>query len=332
MQEVAGAECNNGVEETMDRREFLKMTAAAAVGAALGAEAGGSPAKPLARRELGRTGEKLSIIGLGGIVVVGNDQEKANRIVREAIDRGVNYFDVAPTYGNGEAEERLGPALQGHRDRVFLACKTVKRDRAGAAEELRTSLKRLRTDRFDLYQLHGLGSVDEVDKALGPGGAMEAFLEAREKGLVRFVGFSAHSVEAALAAIERFRFDTILFPINWVCWLQGDFGPQVLKAARAKGMGCLALKAMARSPWPEGVKREYPKCWYRPVADAEEASLALRFSLSEPITAAIPPGEERLFWLALSIAERFKPLTAEERKLVEAKAVGVEPIFRHKAA
>jgi len=286
-------------------------------------------ARLIPKRKLGRTGEKLSIIGMGGIVVMGYGQDEANRIVREAIDRGVNYFDVAPSYGDGEAEEKLGPALQGYRDRVFLACKTAVRDREGALKELETSLKRLHTDHFDLYQLHALTTKEDVEKALGPGGAMETFVKAREQGKVRFLGFSAHSVEAALSAMDRFRFDTILFPFNWVCFYRGDFGPQVIKAAKAKGMGMLALKAMARSPWPEGARHDYPKCWYQPVSDLEEAALALRFTLSEPITAAIPPGENRLFQMALSIAQRFKPLTQKERELIQAKAADLQPIFRY---
>ncbi|NLH74673.1 MAG: aldo/keto reductase [Verrucomicrobia bacterium] len=281
------------------------------------------------KRKLGRTGERLSIIGMGGIVVVGSPQNEADRIVREAIGRGVNYFDVAPTYGNGEAEEKLGNALAGYRDKVFLACKTTMRDRGGARKELETSLSRLRTEHFDLYQLHALTTKDDVEKALGVGGAIEAFLKAREEGKVRFLGFSAHSVEAALTAIDRFDFDTVLFPFNWVCFYRGNFGPQVVKAARAKKMGLLALKAMARSPWPEGVKHDYPKCWYQPVSDPAEAELALRFTLSEPITAAIPPGEYRLFQMALSIAARFKRLGKKERQLLQAKATELQPIFRY---
>src|SRR5574340_936981 len=118
------------------------------------------------KRVLGRTGEELSIVGLGGIVVADIPQEEANRIVAEAVDRGVNYFDVAPTYGN--AQERLGPALEPYRKRVFLACKTAERDKDGSAKELEGSLKLLRTDHVDVYQLYGLSSREEVEQAFGP--------------------------------------------------------------------------------------------------------------------------------------------------------------------
>lgn len=314
----------------IDRRDFLKMSVAAGLAAGTGFGPAEGDQAGVPKRALGRTGERVSVIGLGGIVLMGAEQQAADRIVRNAIDRGVNYFDVAPSYGSGEAEEKTGRALERYRDRVFLACKTARRDRAGAEEELQTSLKRLRTDHLDLYQLHGLSTKEEVQTALGPGGAMEAVTMAREKGAIRFIGFSAHSVDAALAAMEGFAFDTVLFPINWVCYLRGGFGPQVVKAAQDKGMGVLALKAMARGPWPEDALRAtYPKCWYQPISDPHEAALALRFALSLPIAAAVPPGDESLFELALREAERFKPLSDEERKQLEALSAEREPLFTH---
>lgn len=313
----------------MDRRSFLTGTfAAIAAGHALGDAA----PRPLPKRPFGKMRERLSIIGFGGIVVVGHEQPDADRIVGEALDRGVNYFDVAPSYGNGEAEEKLGHALMGKRDRVFLACKTALRDRAGAEEELHRSLQRLRTDRFDLYQLHALSTVQEVEQALGKGGAIETLEEARRSGIVRYLGFSAHSVEAALAAMEKFPFDSILFPFNYVCYAEGGFGPQVMEEARKRGVARLALKAMAYRPWPEGAERRYPKCWYEPHDALEKAAAALRFTLSEPVTATIPPGDVRLFRLAVEIASRYRPLTRKEREAVLASASGVPPLFRHASA
>jgi aryl-alcohol dehydrogenase-like predicted oxidoreductase len=279
------------------------------------------------RRAYGNTGEQLSIIGFGGILVMNVEPEAAARIVAEAVDRGINYFDVAPSYGN--AEERLGPALEPYRDRVFLACKTGKRTRDEAAAELRDSLQRLRTDHFDLYQLHALTTREEMEQVFAPGGAMETFVAAREQGLVRYLGFSAHSVETALEALERFPFDSILFPTNWVNYFQANFGPQVVARAQEKGVARLALKAMARTVWPEGTtEHPFAKCWYEPITDPEEAALALRFTLSQPLTAAIPPGEENLFRMALDIAERFQPITEAELSDLQRRAQGLKPIFR----
>jgi aryl-alcohol dehydrogenase-like predicted oxidoreductase len=279
------------------------------------------------RRPLGTTGEELSIIGFGGIVVMNVEPEEASSLVAEAVDRGVNYFDVAPSYGN--AEERLGPALERYRDQVFLACKTQKRDKAGAAAELRDSLQRLRTDHFDLYQLHAMTTEDDLERATGPGGALEAFVEARDQGLIRHIGFSAHSVETAVALMDRFDFASVLFPLNWTEYFNAGFGPQVVERAAQRGIGRLALKGMARQKWQEGAERErWPKCWYEPCTDPAEAALALRFTLSQPITAAIPPGEHALFRQALDVGEHFQPLTEEERAELERRAHGLEPFFQ----
>ena len=140
---------------------------------------------------------------------------------------------------------------------------------------------------------------------------MEAFEEARKAGKIRFLGFSAHSVEAATALIDGYDFDSILFPVNFGTWHAGNFGPQVLEKAKAKGMGILCLKAMAKGQL-EGEGR-YEKCWYEPLDDPDEAQLGLRFTLSHPVTAAIPPGDEGLFQMAVKLARDFTPLTDDEQ-------------------
>lgn len=277
------------------------------------------------RREYGKTGEQLSIVGFGGIVVTDTEPSEAARLVAEAVDRGINYFDVAPSYGN--AEERLGPALKPHRNKAFLACKTGKRDAAGARAELERSLGLLQTDHFDVYQLHGMTTEEDYQKAMGPGGALETFVKAREEGKVRFLGFSAHSVEIALKLMDAFDFDSILFPFNWVNFFNADFGPQVLETALKKGVARLALKGMAMTRWEQGEDRSYKKCWYRPIDDPALADLAWRWTLSQPITAAVPPGDAKLFKLALDIAERFKPLSADEGLELRRRAEGLKPIF-----
>jgi aryl-alcohol dehydrogenase-like predicted oxidoreductase len=277
-------------------------------------------------RQLGKTDRNLSILGFGGILVTNATTEEAAERVGTAIDAGITYFDVAPSYGN--AEEMLGPALAPYRENVFLACKTGKRDKQGAEEELRQSLRRLQTDRFDLYQLHAISSIEDVERAFGPGGAMEAFLEAREAGLVRLLGFSAHSAEAALDALSRFPFDSVLFPVNFVTWNEASFGPQILAKAKEIGAGRLALKAMARGPVPEGESRRWSKCWYAPLDDPDEAALALRWTLSQEITAAIPPGEWPLFEIALRTAQNFTPLSEEEAAEARRRAQGERPLFR----
>src|ERR1051325_6695439 len=182
------------------------------------------------KRAYGNTGEQLSMIGFGGILVMNAEPEAAARIVAEAVDRGINYFDVAPTYGN--AQERLGPAIQPYRNQIFLACKEEDWTKAGSAKLLDESLRLLHTDRLDLYQFHALSKMSDLEQIFGPNGAIETFEAARKAGKVRFIGFSAHSVEVALAAMDRYAFDTILFPVNFVLFSQAKFGPQVLDKAQ----------------------------------------------------------------------------------------------------
>lgn len=279
---------------------------------------------PMTRRPFGKTGETLSLVGMGGIVVSKIEQSDANDMVAWAVDQGVNYMDVAPSYGN--AQERLGPALKPHRDKCFLACKTGKRDAAGAQAELEESLRLLQTDHFDLYQLHGVTKVEDVDKALGHGGAMEVILKARDAGKIRHIGFSAHSPEAAFRALDGFPFESALFPLNAVCIENGGFGKQILDKVLEKGAVALALKALAWTPWPQG-ERKYPKCWYQPQDDPATAELLLRYTLDLPIVAAVPPGDGRLFKLAVGIAQRYRPLEAPERADLLEKIRGVKAIF-----
>jgi predicted aldo/keto reductase-like oxidoreductase len=141
---------------------------------------------------------------------------EASESVKLAIDSGINYFDVAPSYG--DAEVKLGPALEQYRKDVFLACKTTQRSKNEATAELEKSLKNLRTDHFDLYQFHAVTTIEDVEKIFSQGGAMEAYQEAKKAGKIRFIGFSAHSVEAAMAMMDRYDFDTILYPVNYVTW------------------------------------------------------------------------------------------------------------------
>ncbi len=319
----------------MKRRDFIRTTAVAAPMLSLFPAGLASitrkqiPGK-LEKRSLGRTGRMLSMVGFGGIVVRDTTPEEASAYVKMAIDAGVNYFDVAPTYGN--AEIMLGPALEPYRKDVFLACKTTERTREGSRAELERSLQRLRTDHFDLYQLHAMTTPEDVRKVMDKGGAMETFLEARREGKIKFIGFSAHSVEASLALMDQFDFDTILYPVSYTTWYAGNFGPQILARAQEKKMGILALKAMARGPWPKDADRSrYPKCWYEPLSDPEDAKNGLRFTLSHPVTAAIPPGDGNLFKLALELRGGLKPLKKKEAEAIKLKALQGQPLFKYQA-
>ena len=309
----------------MNRRKFIGAAAALTATAAYGWDA------PLPRRRY-KDGIDLSIIALGGIVVCGLSQQEASRRVAVAFERGVNYFDCAPSYFNGEAETKLGEALQPYRSKVFLAEKTMHRDAKGAREELERSLQRFHTDHVDLYQFHAVSSMDDVDQILAAGGAAETFFAAKKEGKVRHVGFSAHNAPAALRLMDALELDSVLFPVNVNAWENGGFGPQILAKAKAKGMARMALKALAFGKWPASMKesdRKYPKCWYEPIDDPEMARLALRFTLNQEVTAAVPPGDERIFDLALELASAPLPeLSAAELTGLKMKTRSLEPVFR----
>ncbi|HPE75865.1 MAG TPA: aldo/keto reductase [Draconibacterium sp.] len=277
------------------------------------------------KRVLGKTGEKLSVIGFGGIMLNDNPQDFASEIVAKAYELGVNYFDVAPNYGN--AQEKLGPALKPYRKNCFLACKTHERSAEGAQKNLHDSLTKLETDYFDLYQLHALSSVDDVEKVFAKGGAMETVVKAKKEGKIKHVGFSAHSVDAALLAMKSYDFDSILFPINFVCWNAGNFGSQVFAEAEKRGMGILALKAMALTPLEQGEAKYDKNVWYRPIQDEQIMKMALKYTLSKNITAAVPPGKNTLFLKALEFMNEYQPITEKETNELLALAKATKPIF-----
>jgi aryl-alcohol dehydrogenase-like predicted oxidoreductase len=309
----------------MDRRQPPRAAAGTTDAAANGSAASlhGRPYK---------NGIELSIIAFGGIVVCSLTEKEASRRVAAACDRGVNYFDCAPSYFEGEAEIKLGKALRPHRTSVFLAEKTMHRDAKGARSELERTLRRFHTDHVDLYQFHAVGSMEDVDGILAPGGAAETFFAARKEGKIRHLGFSAHHAPAALRLMDALELDSVLFPVNVNAWENGGFGPQILAKAKSKGMARLALKALANGLWPADMKerdRPHPKCWYQPIDDRETARLALRFTLNQEITAAVPPGDERIFDLALELACAPLPgLSAAELARLKSRVSALEPVFQ----
>lgn len=313
---------------SINRREFIGAGVGAAVTAAT---ARGATMNTLPRRSY-KNGIELSILAMGGIVICGMPQEDAARRVAQAYDRGVNYFDCAPSYFNGEAETKLGEVLRPYRNKIFLAEKTTNRDAKGARAELEQTLQRFHTDHVDLYQFHAVGSMDDVDKILAPGGAAETFFAAKKEGKALHLGLSAHNAPAAIRLMDVLELDSVLFPVNVNAWENGDFGPQILAKAKSKGMARMALKALAFGKWPASLKegdRKYKKCWYEPIDDREMAALALRFTLNQDITAAVPPGDEHIFDMAMDLASGPLPaLSATELSGLKQQVSKLEPVFR----
>lgn len=283
------------------------------------------------RRMLGKTGLKISMAAFSGFALNKYEQEECNKGVKSAFEKGVNYFDVAPAYG--ESENRMGIALQGiDRSKYYLACKTKMRDAKGAMEELERSLKRLKTDYFDVYQLHHLRRPEEVQQALGPGGAMDAILKAKDRGKVRFIGFSAHTTKAAIEALKLFKFDTVMFPINFVEYYTFDFGKAVIEECKKSGAGILAIKAMSMGLWKRDENRTR-NWWYKSAEAQDDVNLAVWWTLSQDqVAAAFAPAFLDLVEKCIIAAKQFKPITEEQVQKLKDIAKKCDSVFKREEA
>jgi aryl-alcohol dehydrogenase-like predicted oxidoreductase len=271
------------------------------------------------KRRLGRTDHMSTVVTFGSAGIGRVGQDVADQAVDVALKHGVNHFDVAPSYG--EAELRLGPWMPRIRDQIFLGCKTQARTKAGAWDELRRSLDRLRVDRFDLYQLHAVGTVEELDKCTGPGGAMEAIVEARDQGLTRWIGITGHGHDAPAThaeALRRFDFDTVMLPLNFILYAdpryRADFD-RLIAMTQAKDVGVHILKSVAKGPW--GDQQRTHTTWYEPFADQSHIDEAVSFVLSQPVTTICSAGDVNVLPMVLDAAERYRPmLDSSQRELL----------------
>jgi aryl-alcohol dehydrogenase-like predicted oxidoreductase len=262
------------------------------------------------RRRLGRTGHASTIAAFGAAGIGRVPQDVADAAIRLALDHGVNHVDVAPSYG--DAELRLRPWLPAIRDRIFLACKTKERTRQGARAELHRSLERLGTDRLDLYQLHAIGKLPELDACTAPGGALEALVEARSEGRVRWLGITGHTHDAPrthLEALRRFDFDTVMFPLNFVLWADPAYradAEALLEACRRRDVGVHVIKALAKDPW--GDRPRALATWYEPFTDQPTIDRAVAFLLARPVTTLCSTGDVTVLPKLLDAAARVGPL------------------------
>ena len=244
----------------MKRRRFLKVVTGSVVGTQLGVDVTQSlqAAAPeidlsnleIPKRQLGKTGERVTIIGLGGAHIsmgpASKDESMALQIVHRAIEHGINFFDNAHSYSDGRSETLMGKALKGHREKIFLMTKSDKRDAKAAQAELDLSLKRLDTDYLDLWQFHNITSVENAEQIFAKDGAMEVALKAREAGKIRYIGITGHRDPAAhLRALELYDFDTVQMPLNVVDRHYLSFEKQVLPQLVEKDIAVLAMKSLA---------------------------------------------------------------------------------------
>ena len=232
----------------------------------------------------GRTGHQSSRIIFGAAALFSGSQERADRLVETLLEHGVNHIDTAARYGDSEL--LLARPLAAHRDRFFLASKTGERTYKGARDGIRKSLDRLQVEQLDLIQFHNLVDIDEWTVALGQGGALEAAIEAREEGLVRFIGVTGHGSSVArrhIESLERFPFDSVLLPYNYPMMSQPAYAADFEELAQIcdeRGVAMQTIKSVARRRWTETPERRHS--WYEPLRDEASIRDAVHWVLQRP--------------------------------------------------
>lgn len=270
---------------------------------------------------LGKSNLEITSVFYGGIVSMQDGQDKSDQYVEYAIKKGINYFDVAPSYQ--DAEEKLGNSLIPYRKKVLLACKTAERDAENAKRELERSFELLHTDYFDNYQMHGIVTVEEVERAFAKDGAFEVYLRGKEEGYLKHLGITCHTEEAALRALELYDFETVLFPTNWGLNLHKGFGNRLLTTCKEKNIGRLGMKSLIHRAWNSEDERQqsaYPKSWCKPIdiSSVELRVAAMKYAYSMGAMALVPPGDFENFSFAVEHSDEIlQPLTDSERELLE---------------
>jgi uncharacterized protein len=292
----------------MDRRDFLKKSAVVSFAASLHPQSSGATDQPVPRRPLGRSGEKVSMVGIGGyhLGAPSVEEQEATRIIRTALDNGINFLDNCWDYNNGVSEERMGKALRdGYRQKAFLMTKIDGRTKVAAAQQLNESLRRLQTDHIDLLQFHEVIRETDPERIFELGGGMEAVIEAKKQGKVRYIGFTGHKspeihnkmLETAFA--HDFTFDAVQMPLNVMDAHYDSFEKRTLPILVKHGIGVLGMKPMGDKIILESKTATPVEC--------------LRYAMNLPTSVVITGCDSmQILQQALDTARSFKPLTKQE--------------------
>jgi aryl-alcohol dehydrogenase-like predicted oxidoreductase len=283
----------------------------------------------IATQPFGNTGHNSTRTIFGGAAFSDVTQDAADRTVELIIEKGINHIDTAASYG--ESELRLGPWMERERGRFFLATKTGEREGHAAYDQIRRSLERLRTDRVDLIQLHNLVDESEWEQAMGPGGALEAAVRARDEGLVRFIGVTGHGVTVAamhLRALERFPFDSVLLPYSYVLMKNPQYAADfeaLFALCRQRNVAVQTIKSITAAPW--GEREQTTTTWYEPLTEQADIDLAVHWVLGRDGTFLNTVSDVALLPKVLDAAERFagRPADVEMDRLAAERAM--EPLF-----
>lgn len=280
-------------------------------------------------RKFGRTGHESTVAIFGGAALWDTTQDVADRAMEQIIGAGVNHIDIAPSYG--KAETLVGPWMPRMRDQFFLGCKTTERTQQGAWDELQRSLEKLKTDHFDLYQIHAITRMEQLDEVLRPGGALDAILDARAQGLTKYIGITGHGNDSPaifLEALRRFDFDSLLFPINFVQFANETYRRDtqtLLQECRKRDVGAMIIKAIGKGVW-----RDAPHTattWYIPFVEREQIQSAINFVLSQDVTGICTAGDVNLLQAQLDACENFQPMSEREQADLIATASQYESVF-----
>ena len=280
------------------------------------------------KKLFGLTGHKSTRTLFGAAALARVDQATADKALEVLLQYGVNHIDVAPRYG--DAELRLAPWLVDHGDRFFLATKTGERDYQKARDEFYRSLDRLGTDRVDLIQLHNLVDEDEWKSAMGPRGALEAMIQARQEGLVDYIGVTGHGFDAPLRhlqSLEMFSFDSVLLPYNWFLYQNREYAEsfdRLLNVCRERNVAVQTIKCLARRPWPGQRSRS---CWYEPLEKQEHIALAVDWVLGNPDVFLNTTGDVDILPLVLKAAAEAGVRPGDDSMRKMAEGLEMEYIF-----
>jgi aryl-alcohol dehydrogenase-like predicted oxidoreductase len=281
------------------------------------------------KARFGRTNPDSTRTIFGAAALASVTQEQADRTLETLLEYGVNHIDVAASYG--DAELRVGPWMDRYREHFFLATKTGERSRDGAREEIHRSLERLRTDHVDLIQLHNLADPIEWEQALSAGGALEACIEARDEGLVRFIGVTGHGTSIAaqhLRSLDRFDFDAVLLPYSYVLMGDSHYADEFERlAARCaeRNVAVQTIKAIVRRPWRGSTHNA--ATWYEPLRDQDAIDLSVHWVLGRPGIFLNTVGDIDILPAVLDAAQRFKVRPSEEDMAALVVYRDMEPLF-----
>jgi len=283
----------------------------------------------ITQQPFGRTGHMSTRIIFGGAALWVATQDEADRVLDLILEYGINHIDTAPSYGDSEL--RIGPWMDQHRKQFFLATKTLERGYQGARDEIQRSLERLHTDQIDLLQLHYLVKPEEWEVAMGPGGALEAAIEAREQGLIRFIGVTGHDVPIArmhLRSLERFDFDSVLLPYSYMLMQNPEYAADfeaLMSVCQQRNVAVQTIKGVTRRPWGDQPKTH--QTWYQPLTDQTAIDHAVHWILGRPGIFLNTAGDMTVLPKVLDAASRFQAAPTEAVMQADLANQEMAPLF-----